>query len=968
MRPIARTLSPGALILVAFLAGAAVLVISFAYDKWHDYRNHLSEVERGVRSDARVLAEHTASTLEAARRTLWAVGRLRQEAQLRGLTAEEAARRLSVLQQGASAFRSIGWLEKDGGQLWSDGQERPDPWALLGREAFPAAERDWRAAGKSAVPALSLAAPVMLRGAGGWHLAAFMPAIDAARSFDGLLVGDIDPGYFGRVYGSVARGDSDIKTLFRVDGTILLRQPAEAGLIGTSLAGRPFVTEVLAAAPDGSFHASGLGDQQARIIGFATVPGSDLVVTVARRRDEALAAFHAALRDGAVRTGLVILVFGAGAWLLAAQMRRRETLAGNLKANEARFQDFAAASGDWFWETDTEHRLTWVSRHAGDATNPADQSLGRNPIDLIDPGSVSPEAIAAHLATLRARQSFKGFCYARTIRGRKHWLMVAARPVFDADGTFRGYRGSGRDITDLRRAEAQLQEAVDAIPGDFVLFDPDGRLAFRNSSAARQTGAMGSLARLGDRMEDILRRGIAAGELLDAGDDPEAWIAWRLRQHRGPGHTTLVRFPGGVTEVIERPTADGGVIMLRFDVTEREAARAALRDARDAAEAANRAKSDFLASMSHELRTPLNAIIGFGQMLELDQPGTLTERQKEYSGIIVRSGNHLMRLVDDVLDLAGIEAGRLTLTDGSVALSELFADAVATVQQAAQRQGVVIEPLPAVSLPDLAGDRQRLSQVLINLLSNAIKYNRPGGSVGLAASMPDEHRVRITVKDTGIGIAPEKAAQLFTPFQRLGAEFSAVEGCGIGLALSRRLVEMMDGRIGYQARPGGGSLFWFEIPVAASHAAAEIAAGTPQPRRGSRALAGGFSLLCVEDNPVNLGLIQQIMATLPGCRMLSTQDGATGLDLAKAHGPDVIVLDLHLPAMDGYAVLQRLQEDPATAAIPVIALTSAAMPAEVQRGLASGFFEYLTKPLDIGLLLAAIDRALRERRTDSLAG
>jgi CheY-like chemotaxis protein len=396
------------------------------------------------------------------------------------------------------------------------------------------------------------------------------------------------------------------------------------------------------------------------------------------------------------------------------------------------------------------------------------------------------------------------------------------------------------------------------------------------------------------------------------------------------------------------------------DITELKRSEAELAHARDVAERANRAKSEFLSRMSHELRTPLNAVIGFAQMLEMNHPGNLTETQKEHCRLIAAGGHHLLHLVNEILDLARIEAGKFKMSIERVAVSDMLQEMLATMKPLADKAGVALAVADAATAPDIRADRLRLRQILMNLVSNAIKYNREGGSVAISAMASPSGRVRFMVADTGIGIPAEQQEAMFEPFYRAGAEYTAVDGAGIGLAISRRLVEAMDGSIGFFSKAGEGSTFWVDLPAAESgsrDADAAVPAAVLATRPGA-ATVGGFSLLYVEDNPANLRLMEHLVSTLPNATMLAAATPRLGLDLAAAHRPSVIVLDVNLPEMSGYAVLERLKAMPETAGIPVIALSAAAMASDVQRGLDAGFFRYLTKPIDIRGFLAALDEAL----------
>ncbi|MBI3976526.1 MAG: response regulator, partial [Armatimonadetes bacterium] len=333
--------------------------------------------------------------------------------------------------------------------------------------------------------------------------------------------------------------------------------------------------------------------------------------------------------------------------------------------------------------------------------------------------------------------------------------------------------------------------------------------------------------------------------------------------------------------------------------------------ARAAADRANQAKSEFVSRLSHELRTPLNAILGFAQLLEMD---ALSPEQQEHVVQILKGGRHLLGLIGEALDFARIDAGRLAISPEPVAVKELLQESADLIAPLAAAAGLRIAGDWAAT-PErfVQADRQRLKQVLLNLLSNAVKYNRPAGVVTLAYRDDGPGRLRIAVTDTGPGIPAERAARLFMPFERLGAEARQIEGTGLGLALSRRLVDLMGGALGVESIPGEGSTFWVALPLTeAPLDGFERTGAEPQEPAGVRRPTRVRTVLYVEDNLSSLRLVQRLLARRPGIRLMPAIQGRLAMDLAREHRPDLIVLDLHLPDMPGEEVLRALKEDPQT--------------------------------------------------------
>jgi len=380
--------------------------------------------------------------------------------------------------------------------------------------------------------------------------------------------------------------------------------------------------------------------------------------------------------------------------------------------------------------------------------------------------------------------------------------------------------------------------------------------------------------------------------------------------------------------------------------------------AKAASEKANLAKSDFLSSMSHELRSPLNAILGFAQLMNSDTPPP-TSSQTTSIDQILHAGWYLLELINEILDLAQIESGKLALSLEPISIAEVMSECQAMIEPQGQRRGIAMS-YPGFDAPCFVNaDRTRVKQVLINLLSNAIKYNQPNGSVVVDCTRSAPDRVRITVKDSGAGLPPDMVMQLFQPFNRLGRETGAEEGTGIGLVMSKRLVEMMGGLIGVESKVGSGSEFWFELnsAVAPSLTPEEMGPGTIDPAPVDRG-AVLRTLLYVEDNPANLTLIEQLIARRPDMRLLSARDGNLGIQMARTQHPEVILMDINLPGISGIEALKILRSDPATSQIPVIALSANAMPRDIEKGLQAGFFRYLTKPIKVNEFMETLEVAL----------
>jgi PAS domain S-box-containing protein len=619
------------------------------------------------------------------------------------------------------------------------------------------------------------------------------------------------------------------------------------------------------------------------------------------------------------------------------------------------------------------------------------------PADISDPQELIARAMAlsAELATtitpgfqalvFKASRGIEDIYELTYIRrdGSRFPAVVSVTALRDDQGAIIGYLLIGTDNSARKQVEAE-QMKLDQRLRDQQFYTRS--LIESNIDAIMTTDPAGIITDVNKQMEALT--GCTRDELIGAPfkkyfTDPgraEAGIKQVLREKKitnyeltacaWDGKATVVSF--NATTFYDRDRKLQGVFAAARDVTERKRLDQALQEqnvelkrARATAEKANLAKSAFLSSMSHELRSPLNAILGFAQLISSDTPPP-TPSQTASIDQILHAGWYLLELINEILDLAQIESGRLALSLEPTSVAEVMLECQAMIEPQGQKRGIKMT-FPRFDLPCFVNaDRTRLKQVLINLLSNAIKYNQPNGSVVVAVECAPE-RTRVSVKDTGAGLPPDMLVQLFQPFNRLGQERNSEEGTGIGLVMSKRLVELMDGEIGVESTVGSGSVFWFELnSTAAPKLAVDKADPTANPPTQVKPGAPLRTLLYVEDNPANLMLIEQLVARRPDMRLLSARDGNLGIQLARANQPEVILMDINLPGISGIEALRILREDAATAHIPVVALSANAMPRDIEKGLEAGFFRYLTKPIKVNEFMQTLDEALAFARLEAV--
>jgi PAS domain S-box-containing protein len=623
---------------------------------------------------------------------------------------------------------------------------------------------------------------------------------------------------------------------------------------------------------------------------------------------------------------------------------------------------------------------------AGDVVNKI------TPADISDPKEVIARAVAlsAELATpitpgfqalvFKASRGIEDIYELTYIRkdGSRFPAIVSVTALREEQGGIIGYLLIGTDNTTRKQVEEERKK-LDQRLRDQQFYTRS--LIESNIDALMTTDPLGIITDVNKQMEALT--GCTRDELIGAPfknyfTEPERAEAaiklvlndkkvtnYELTASARDGKRTVVSY--NATTFYDRDRVLQGVFAAARDVTERKRFEQAIQEsnselesAKSAAEKANLAKSDFLSSMSHELRSPLNAILGFAQLMESASPSPTT-LQSESIAQILQAGWHLLKLINEILDLAVIESGKVSLSPESVSLTEVMSECRAMMEPQAQQHGI------SMTFPQfddarpffVRADRTRLKQIIINLLSNAIKYNKKNGAVAVNCNVSAPGRIRISVADTGAGLSPEMLAQLFQPFNRLGQEASGVTGTGIGLVVTKRLAELMEGTLGVESTVGEGSVFWCEL---ISAAAPQLAAHSGEPEvsfpPASPAGVPRRTLLYVEDNPANMKLVEQLIARHPSIHLLGAGNGTLGIEMARASQPDVILMDINLPGISGIEALKILREDPATAHIPVVALSANAMPRDIAMGLELGFFRYLTKPIKVKEFMETLNEAL----------
>jgi PAS domain S-box-containing protein len=628
-----------------------------------------------------------------------------------------------------------------------------------------------------------------------------------------------------------------------------------------------------------------------------------------------------------------------------------------LRETVSRFQRIFNGSGYGFWEWNLiTQRIDWSGgfwERLGYNKAEEEHICDANSVWAYihpDDHQISSDAMREHLRTGKPFH-----CAYRVLKknGEYIWTEVRADSIRDEHGRALLMSGVSFDVTALKKAEAALRESESR----------QERIIQSSNDGIWEWYADKGGFHFSSRCWELIGYDAQDDEITQGEDKLIVWrklihpkapfdIEYRLIGKNKQMHWVRARGRASFNEEGKATRMSGA----NMDVTQIKLAEERVIQAKVAAEKANQAKSEFLSSMSHELRTPLNAILGYAQLFEYDL--NLTQQQMTNMREIRKAGDHLLQLINDVLDLAKIESGKMTVSLEPVLVSRIINEAFTLLQTQADARGIrLYATMNSLENHYVIADNVRYKQALINLLSNAVKYNNMGGEVDVKLALITSKTLRLSVRDNGKGIPANRQAEVFQPFNRLNAEFSKIEGSGVGLVITKQLVEMMNGRLDFDSTEGVGTEFWIDLPIASEWNQQQtdiIKSVDYVPTQ--LAFSSHKNVLYIEDNPTNVRLLQQFFERHSNLTLDVAEEPFIGIYKARSTQPDLIILDINLPGMDGFEAMSVLQNDPVTKHIPVVGLSANAMPYDIERGIKSGFFEYLTKPVDMNKLIVTLNR------------
>lgn len=611
-----------------------------------------------------------------------------------------------------------------------------------------------------------------------------------------------------------------------------------------------------------------------------------------------------------------------------------------------------------FWMMNAEHtEMIYISPGYEKIWQRPCDSLKENPLAWLE--DIHPEDVEG-VANSFATEWLRGFDKTyRIIRpdGSIRWIRDRAFPVYNKEGEPYRVAGIAQDITKHVLEQQHLNDKTTQLEKYFtwsqdLLAIADSNRHFIHLNPQWRTT-------LGYEINELLGHSVIEFIHPDDIEKTKEIFLTLGKDIEATGFENRYRCKNGQYRNLEWQAfhVGGTFFGSARDITKRKELEEKIVNSKEAAESANQAKSEFLSSMSHELRTPLNAILGFAQLLEMNTRNPLDTDQADAVNEIISSGKLLLKLIDDILDLAKIEARKADLTFENISISAIVDRSFRMMKFMASTHDIVLQKDSSIEkLPMIYADEMRTQQVLLNLISNAIKFNTAGGVVTISSCLDTKNKVRVNVVDTGNGIPKEKHSELFTPFNRLGTEMSDVPGTGIGLSVCKKLVELMGGNIGLESKSNCGSTFWFELPIATNEQknATELHDSLNHTTEIDSNTFNAL-ILYIEDNPSNIRLMETICDTLEGINLITKTNAEDGLIAARTDKPDLIILDVNLPKISGVEVARRLRQLPETQTIPILGLSALAMQSDIDNALQAGFSKYLTKPYELDELIATIN-------------
>ena len=816
---------------MAFGAAAiTALAISLGASLWLEHQAQLKTTERMADKANLALERHTQATFDLVDNVLGSTAGQLERAARRGPVTAAAVE--EILHRNASGQAAIhGMTVRDaGGRLVAAGLQARLLRTDVSQTDYFTAQRDGPAAGSF------IGAPIRSLTTGAWMIPISRRLNDADGKFAGVLVATLPIDFFSDFFRSLQFGEHGVLTIFRAEGTTLVREP-EDHLIGVRVPGSPLFTKQLPKSPSGIHRVITVTDRIDRIFSYRKLPNMPLVVTIGIAVDDALADWYKRVRLYIAIWVLCAAVLTAFTALMVRQAGRQEAAQRAAEEIEARFRRLVAnVPGVVFQrthKTDGTVAYTFVSARAQEMYGHSAEDIMARPAMFMEE-IASPDYEAALRATAKTLTTLSLDHETTMADGRTRWVRTTSTPSRLPNGDV-VWDGVTIDISDrkamelaLRASEAEaerartlLTDAVESINDGFVLYDADDRLVLMNRTARDWHPDFAAAAVPGATHEELIHAAARTGRIVGHGDDIEMIVSQRLARHRKAFGQPVERCVGGRWyQLTEYPTSRGGVVVLRTDVTALKQANVRLEEAKLLADKASRAKSEFLALMSHELRTPLNAILGFSEIIR-DRSELAPSRVHEYAADIHASGALLLTLINDVLDLSKAESGRMELQLVPVDVAEIVERSLRIMKEHALRQGVGLTAETETALPVLYADDRKLMQILLNLLSNAVKFTPAGGRITVAARRETKEMLVIRISDTGVGIADDDMAKALAPFGQIDNLFTRQHsGTGLGLPLAKRLTELHGGAFDIESRVGIGTTVTLRFPLDRKFAAA----------------------------------------------------------------------------------------------------------------------------------------------------